>query len=938
MAMKTACFLGISILYVLARIMFASADDLEGLTVLDVQISCTTSEELQKYLLKHVDIRHGDRFSRRKVAESVRAIYLSMKQKQFSQITVDAERIEGGLRLSFCPHTFHTVSDLQIRGNASIPADQIRKSLELRKGNYVTPLLLDEAKKAILELYRNRSFYQAVVQVSAVPERSTEQITPGKGAGRETAAAPQKVVVKIDIQEGEAGSVNSVRFRGASVFSEKSLIKASRLRKGMPFTLDNLEEAMDLVKQKYIKAGYFEMTFSDRDVKYDFESGAADIVLTVEEGLHTQIEFEGNLKVSAARLTKLLDVSALKELTDEVFEEYADRLREYYRTKGFYFVEISYEYRTEKKKESWITFRINEGPQVRVEEVTFEGNTAFSSNELQKLLFTGPGGLFSKGWYREEVFQDDVIAVRSFYMQNGYLEAEVLSVEKDFSPDRSRVSLRLRLSEGVQTRIKNIILLGEEDEEYLQELRKLFLFHEEDPLNTNQIQKTLDRFKEFYGNRGYINAAMDLIPEFNSDNTQVSIRVKISRGQQFFVGKIIVKGIARTKENFVRRELRLHSGDIYSREKIKETVRRLLQVGLYDNVSFRRLDSKSTNPVQDMILEVLESSSQAVEFGIGYSTLDRFKGFVEYTNRNVFKLGGRGTARAELSVQRPIFTLQYIQPYFRSQYTNLFMTVFDDIQRAHTSYELERRGGRLGIRYNFYNSVSLSGGYFFERNEPSDVKKDAILSQLDSDVLNVAGLNLKAAWDTRDDLLFPKEGGYAQLSAWTALDMLGSEAELLETSLRFAWFSHFRKKLVLASSFHARYIDPIRSSEAVPIYYRFFLGGDISQSSPVRGFARDEIGPCGEKGHRIGGDRIAVFNAELRFPIYGSLGGVVFYDTGANWLSDDGFQNSDRREAVGTGLRLLTPIGPFRFDYGWKLDRRDGESPGEYYITIGSAF
>ncbi|MCP4399371.1 MAG: outer membrane protein assembly factor BamA, partial [bacterium] len=700
---------------------------------------------------------------------------------------------------------------------------------------------------------------------------------------------------------------------------------------------DNLENAMTLVKQKYIQAGYFDMKFSDRDVEYNYNSGAAEIVLTVEEGVRTGVEFEGNSKISTGKLEKQFEISELEELTDEVFEEHVKRLQEYYQASGFHFVEIRYDDSTEDDT-PLITFFIEEGPPRRVESIGLEGNSAFSSKELQKLLFTGSGGLFSKGYYQEKIFQEDVAAIKAFYHQKGYLEAEVLLVSKDFSQDRQQISLRVVISEGVQTLISKITLLGEQDEEMERELRKLLLFKEHEALNANQVRKSLDRFKEFYANRGYINAQVAVIPEFNKDNTQVSITLKISRDKQFFVGEITIKGIVRTKEEFVRRELRLDSAEVYSQEKIKKTVRRLLQIGLYDSVSFRRLDTKSTNTTQDMILEVKESPSQGVEFGVGYSTLDDFKGFVEYTNRNFLNLGGSGTARVELSVNRPKMTLQYIQPYFLSQYTNLFVTVFDDIQKDNASYDVEQRGGRLGLRYNFHKSVSMSGSYFFEMDEPSNVKENAILSDLDTELLNVAGLTLQTAWDTRNNLLVPTEGGYAQLALQTALEGAGSETEFLETSARLTWFFNLWQKLVLACSFNTKYIDPIRSSTAVPIYYRYFLGGDISQSSPVRGFAKHEIGPTGEDGSKIGGDRMAVFNTELRFPIYGSFGGVMFYDTGANWLSEDGFENDDRREAIGTGLRVLTPIGPFRFDYGWKLDRRAGESAGEYYLTIGSAF
>lgn len=128
---------------------------------------------------------------------------------------------------------------------------------------------------------------------------------------------------------------------------------------------------------------------------------------------------------------------------------------------------------------------------------------------------------------------------------------------------------------------------------------------------------------------------------------------------------------------------------------------------------------------------------------------------------------------------------------------------------------------------------------------------------------------------------------------------------------------------------------PFGGTAAVPLSKRLFVGG----SSSVRGFSRDRVGPLdGPGGDPLGGESSLVFNLELRRKIWKDLSLVLFSDSGNAWLGTSDLSLGDLRSSVGLGVRIGTPVGALRLEYGYKLDRRDGESPGRVLLSIGEAF
>ncbi len=214
---------------------------------------------------------------------------------------------------------------------------------------------------------------------------------------------------------------------------------------------------------------------------------------------------------------------------------------------------------------------------------------------------------------------------------------------------------------------------------------------------------------------------------------------------------------------------------------------------------------------------------------------------------------------------------------------------------------------------------------------PSDTVPEISPEELANERLvdgRLGNLGIGFVRDTRDNPFLPTRGTSISLGARLFARTLVSEYTFVKGQFAVSHVKRLQGGSFLASGVRIGLAFPYGSDEAVPISEAFFAGGD----STIRGFARDEVGPAS------GGEALLILNEEFRFPIWRDLKGVIFYDAGNVYAQASDFDPSDLRHVLGAGLRLETAIGPIRLEYGRKLDREPGESTGEFFLSIGSAF
>jgi outer membrane protein insertion porin family len=948
-----ACFLPLA----------AASVELDGLPVTGITLKDDVSRPLPdlSYLLTLIEVRPGDPFSRQMVRKGIGYLYLTGK---FRDIRVEAFPDQAGVRLEYTLVPVIIVEKVVLRGNHSLPDRVIRNAVRGVEGKELREENFSDILAEIQTRYQAEGFYNTRVTFRHEP-----------------AADPNRVVLFLYITEPKQTIIKKIAFKGTKVFTDQELLSSMKNRPGRPLLTNVLfEDDMEALRRKYTEAGYPAAVAGP--VSMSFRDERAFLEITVDEGPKVTLSFSGTDAFCAENFPDLFDhgpdndqpftvqweecaayfrdlllIGTEHDVSDTVIESSVEKIRKVYLDEGYMDVKVEVR-KTGAGGRLEIAFMIQEGQKVAVDKISAEGNTFFTTKQIKDMMATRESGWFRSRPYREDILDKDVDLITDQYVAAGFPSAEIRrTVTRTAGGVRALITLKI--TEGRRTLTGNIsfegnVALGSE------ELAKVLQMRSAAPFNERLLEEDRYRILSLYSARGYLYASVeaekksavesepagkdgaggvtDNIPEV------LNVRYRITEDLRVFIGKVILRGNVATRDSVILRELEPRTGEPYNYESMLKSQQRVYRYGYFSLAKFEPVHPNEKEHVKDMLFTVEERPAGAVEFGVGYGTLDRLRGFVELSHRNILGTTRFASMRFEASdiLERAAFTLR--EPWYLG-YRNLeskFLLVWSNAKRINEQtreiyYETRKTAASYGVEKT-YDALKTSLTYQYEIVTNYNVQQAAELTPEDSGHVLISSLNPAVVWDLRDNPFNPTRGSVHGANLKQAMDLLGSKASFTKATVQTSWFVPVAERKILALSARAGMAWPHKDTAEIPINERFYLGGGTT----VRGYIQDSIGPPSDEAATsskvpTGGDGMVQLNAELRLNNAEGSGIVFFADAGNVWVQQ-AIHLNDLRASYGTGLRYNTPVGPIRVDYGQKIHRRPGESPGQLHFSIGQAF
>lgn len=684
--------------------------------------------------------------------------------------------------------------------------------------------------------------------------------------------------------------------------------------------------------QAIFKLGHFDDVYADlRD-----ESGGQVLVFVVHERpLIREVRFEGAKKQSEEKLRPLVTIHAPEIYDPLKVAKSVAALEEHYHTEGYYAVKISTALKTDKRNESLLTFKINEGEKVLIDKIVFEGNKVIKSKDLAEAMMTKKRWIWSwitgRGTYKADQIQYDLDQLRALYYDRGYMDVKVKQPQISMVKKDKYMQLLIEISEGAQYRTGKVRISGDLLKSR-EELMKLVTLKSGDVFSRDELRKSVLALTDLYADQGYANVNVVPLTDKDSDTHTIDLKLDIEQGDLIHIEKIRISGNTTTRDKVIRRELTLIEGDLYSSSKIKVSRNRLRNLGFFENIKLSTAPGSSRD--QDVLdVTVTEKPTGSFSVGGGYSSVDHLIGQGSISEANFLGTGIKLEGSATIGGTSQTFRLSVTNPYFLDTRWTAGFDLYQS-ERDWSDFSQKSLGGALKVGHPLGEHSSALLTYRYENKKIFDVadsvSSPVIRDQADAGWTTLSSLTAALNRNTTDYRFDPSRGGVTNFS--TEYAGLGGTENFAKFELSHRQFFPLFWKTVASINGDIGYL--LRTSGELPVSEKFFLGGLRS----IRGFKTREVGPK-EGDTYIGGEKSAYFNVEWLFPLSEKykLKGLLFFDAGNAWKESETYF-THMRTSAGYGVRWFSPLGPLRFEWGYNLHPRDGEKGSVFEFSMGSFF
>jgi outer membrane protein insertion porin family len=811
------------------------------------------------------------------------------------------------------------VAEVEVTGQKELTAAQIISASRIRRGALLEERDLAEAETAVRSFLAGKGFTtgKCTIQVSC---------SVVNGAGR----------VRIAVEEGEPGLIETLAIPGASFFPPERLAGVLGVEAGKPFDFQRWEKGLTRLRVEYKEAGFLTVHVEGSASLCENGSGLCPRAEVVE-GRRYDVRWEGVREFSPEKLAKVAGLYGTEEVSEGALAyDLRERVLAFYRQEGYLRAQADVAVGEESEGKVPLTVKVQEGEAGYIKKIRFEGNRGVPAKALLQRMNAREWGTFhwftGSGKYNEEEWNQDISAIIGYYQKEGYVRMKIAGVDDEWDASGG-ITKVIRIEEGPRYRLREIRFRGNDHflrPEFLALMRNkegafvdyVGLEHDQEAIAAN------------YRNSGFLDATVEGTLDFDEGKDTVVARFTFVEGSRYRLGSVIVQGNLLTDPIAVLRENPIPSGRYAGEEALLKFQQFVYGTGLYKSVRLQRI-KRPAEGVLDLVVEVEETMFLDLEFGGGYATETGVRGSVYAKDRNLNGLGRSISGLVLVGQKQQNYQLEMREPYIlgnRWKWEGVLTA--SHLFKENPSFNLKKTALIAGINHEILERSTVSLQYEFSLDETFDVEPGAIISPADQGRANIASVRGLVVLDFRDDPFNPKRGMYASGVGELASQLLGSQVEYWSLTGQTSFYLPVVRRNSLALSARAGVVLPYGTTPEVPIQKRFFAGGRTT----VRGFKQDTLGPIGADGAPIGGNFQLILNAEMRVPLsYGFLA-AAFVDAGSVWLRNQSAYGFDMRETAGLSIRYITPVGPLSIDYGWKLDPRPGESAGEWSFTIGMVF
>lgn len=680
------------------------------------------------------------------------------------------------------------------------------------------------------------------------------------------------------------------------------------------------------------------------------------IIEVVERSTIGSMNVVGNKEIPSDKMKEILKELGLvngRVFQRESLERLEKELRQAYSARGKYNAHITTKVTPMTENRVGIQVTISEGRVSRIREIKITGNHDFSENELLPELTLSTSNVFTyfskKDQYSKAAMDASLEALRSYYLDRGYLKFKIVSSQVLLSPDKKDVFINIHVEEGPQYHFSGFAVVGKTVLPK-EKVNGLVLVKKGEVFSRKKVTETISAIGLALGDIGYGFPVINADPRVDEATRTVFLTFVVEPGRHVYVRRINFHGNTRTADYALRHVIRQDEGALLSLHNIKESERQLRFLKYMKDVNIKTSPVPGTNNQVDMDISVEEAPSAEATASVGYGSTG------PQVNAAVNQYNFMGTGRTvglgfNASYWGQDYSFNYYNPFYSKSGIgrgfNVYYQTVDPRNLNVSTYSSDRYGGDVNYNVRLGEMSSVQFGYGYQGLNITSV---GTVQQVQNFV-NLYGrdfnqLRFSTGWNRNsyDVMPYPSHGINQQAGALVALPTSTNSFDYYKVAYQTRMYVPLFKGFIFTALGNVGYGNTF-NGEGLPFFENYFAGG-IAQPGQVRGYNNYSLGPKDNNGNAIGANLLTnasvglvlpypVSRENFRTTVFMDAGNVFVVGTPAALTGTD---SGPIRLSAGVSWEWRSPFGPLAFNVALPINKQPYDFTQIFQFSLSSGF